>query len=65
MDFILALPKPEGYRSIVVMVDCYSKYATFIDVLTDCKADEAAYLFIKHIVKLWVVPKSIVSNRDP
>ena len=65
MDFILALPKSEGCGRIMVVVDRYSKYATFIATPTDCKADEAADLFIKHIIKLWRVPKSIVSDRDP
>ncbi|KAH9657888.1 Endonuclease [Citrus sinensis] len=65
MDFISALPKSEGCGSIMVVVDRYSKYATFIAAPTDCKADEAARLFVKHIIKLWGVPKSIVSDRDP
>ncbi|KAK9181022.1 hypothetical protein WN944_024159 [Citrus x changshan-huyou] len=65
MDFISALPKSEGCGSIMVVVDRYSKYTTFIVAPTDCKADEAARLFVKHIVKLWGVPKSIVSDRDP
>ncbi|KAH9720957.1 Endonuclease [Citrus sinensis] len=65
MDFISALPKSEGCGSIMVVVDHYSKYATFIAARTDCKADEAARLFVKHIIKLWGVPKSIVSDRDP
>ncbi|KAH9752509.1 Endonuclease [Citrus sinensis] len=65
MDFITSLPKSEGYGSIMVVVDRYSKYATFIAAPINCKADEAARLFVKHIVKLWGVPKSIVSDRDP
>ena len=52
MDFISALPKSEGCRSIMVVVDRYSKYATFIAAPTDCKVDKATRLFIKHIVKL-------------
>ncbi|KAH9648298.1 Endonuclease [Citrus sinensis] len=65
MDFITSLPKSEGCGSIVVVVDRYSKYATFIAAPTNYKVVEAARLFIKHIVKLWGVPKSIVSDRDP
>ncbi|KAH9722467.1 Endonuclease [Citrus sinensis] len=65
MDFITSLPKSEGCGSIMVVVDRYNKYATFIAAPVDCKADEAARLFVKHIVKLWGVPKSIVSDRDP
>ena len=56
MGFITTLPKSEGCGSIMVVVDCYSKYTTFIAVLADC--------FVKHIVKIRGVPKSIVSNRD-
>ena len=56
MDFITSLPKSEWCGSIMVVVDRYSKYATFIAVPTDC--------FVKHIVKRWGVPKSIVSDRD-
>ena len=59
------MPKSEGCGSIMVVVDRYSKYATFIATPADCKADEAARLFVKHIVKLWGVLKSIVSDRDP
>ncbi|KAH9657886.1 Endonuclease [Citrus sinensis] len=65
MDFITSLPKSEGCGSIMVVVDRYSKYATFIAAPVDCKADEAARLFVKHIVKFWGVPKSIVNDRDP
>ena len=65
MDFIVALPKSEGYGSIMVVVDRFSKYATFIPAPADCKVDEAARLFLKHVVKLWGVPRSIISDRDP
>ena len=65
MNFITSLPKSKGCGSIMVIVDYYSKYVTFIAAPVDCKVDEAARLFIKHIVKIWGVPKSIVSNRDP
>ncbi|KAH9727410.1 Endonuclease [Citrus sinensis] len=65
IDFITSLPKSEGCDSIMVIVNCYSKYATFIATPADCKVNEAARLFFKHIVKLWGVPKSIVSDRDP
>ena len=65
MDFIVALPKSEGFGSIMVVVDRFSKYATFIPAPADCKVDEAARLFFKNVVKLWGVPRSIISDRDP
>ena len=65
MDFIVTLPKSEGFGSIMVILDRFSKYATFIPAPTDCTAEEAARLFLRNVVKLWRVPESIVSDRDP
>ncbi|KAJ0028741.1 hypothetical protein Pint_36575 [Pistacia integerrima] len=36
MDFITCLPKVEGSGSIIVVMDRFSKYATFIPASTDC-----------------------------
>ncbi|RVW33091.1 Transposon Tf2-2 polyprotein [Vitis vinifera] len=52
MDFIIRLPKSEDRGSIIVVVDKFSKYATFIAAPTDCTAEEMARLFIKHLFKL-------------
>ena len=65
MDFISALPKSDGCGSIMVVVDRFSKYGTFIPALRDCTAEQAAKLFFKHVVKYWGLPRSIVSDRDP
>nr|CAD1840699.1 unnamed protein product [Ananas comosus var. bracteatus] len=46
-------------------VDRFFKYGTFIAAPADCTAEEAARLFVSHIVKLWGIPTSIVSDRDP
>ncbi|CAL2247615.1 unnamed protein product [Prunus armeniaca] len=64
MDFIVSLPKSEGCGSILVVVDRFTKYATFIPAPADCNAEEAARLFMKHVVKYWGIPKSIISDRD-
>ncbi|KAI5678652.1 hypothetical protein M9H77_09602 [Catharanthus roseus] len=65
IDFITSLPKSEGFGSIIVVVDRFSKYATFIPAPTDCTAEKTARLFLKNVVKLWGVPSNIVSDRDP
>ncbi|RVX07789.1 Transposon Ty3-I Gag-Pol polyprotein [Vitis vinifera] len=65
MDFIIGLPKLEDSGSIIVVVDRFSKYATFISASTDCTAEETARLFLKHVVKYWGLPKFIISDRDP
>ncbi|CAL8167714.1 unnamed protein product [Prunus armeniaca] len=64
MDFIVSLPKSEGCGSILVVVDRFIKYATFIPTLADFNVEEAARLFLKHVVKYWEIPKSIISDRD-
>lgn len=65
LDFISALPKSEGFGSIMVVVDRFSKYGTFIPCAKDCTAEEAAQAFFKQVVKHWGLPQNIVSDRDP
>jgi len=64
MDFIVGLPTSEGYNWLLVVVDCYSKHATFIATPKECSVEQAARLFFKHVVKYWGLPWSIVSDRD-
>ena len=64
MDFIVGLPASEGCQWIFVVVDRYSKYATFIPAPKECSAEQAANLFFKNIIKYWGLPRSIVSDRD-
>lgn len=53
------------FGGIMVVVDHFSKYVTFIPNALDCKVDETARIFFKNMVKLWSIPKSITSSRDP
>ncbi|KAK8716654.1 hypothetical protein V6N13_043959 [Hibiscus sabdariffa] len=64
MDFIVGLPLTDGLSSIMVVVDRFSKYATFIPTAKVCPAEEAARLFLKHVVKYWGVPRTIISDQD-
>ncbi|PKI57042.1 hypothetical protein CRG98_022546 [Punica granatum] len=65
MDFIVNLPKLKGCQTLMVVVDRFSKYATFISAKKECPAEKAAQLFMKHVVKYWGVPTTIMSDRDP
>ncbi|KAL2223773.1 UNVERIFIED_CONTAM: Transposon Tf2-11 polyprotein [Sesamum indicum] len=64
MDYISGLPKVGNLGSIIVVVDHFSKYATFIAAPKHVTAEGTAHLFFKHIVKHWGLPKDIVSDRD-
>ncbi|KAL4379296.1 hypothetical protein GQ457_02G038830 [Hibiscus cannabinus] len=64
LDFIIGLPNTDNCFSIMVVVDRFSKYATFIPASKVCHAEEAARLFLKHVVKYWGIPKTIISDRD-
>lgn len=39
MDFIIGLPKLEGYTSIIVVMDKFSMYATFLATPTNYIAE--------------------------
>lgn len=51
MEFIMSLLKSEGFQTLMVVVDRFSKYVTFILAKKDCLVNETAQLFMKHVVK--------------
>lgn len=36
----------------------------FLPTHMECKAEEVAELFLRNVVKLWGISRSIISNRD-
>nr|GEW16886.1 hypothetical protein [Tanacetum cinerariifolium] len=64
MDFIDGLPKSSGYSVILVVVDRLSKSAHFVSLKHPYTAASVATIFIREIVRLHGVPKSIISDRD-
>ncbi|KAK3008977.1 hypothetical protein RJ639_015387 [Escallonia herrerae] len=64
LDFITSLPKVEDLGTILVVVDRFSKYVSFIATPKYCSAEDTAQLFFKYVVKYWGVPQDIVSDRD-
>jgi hypothetical protein len=63
MDFIMGLPRTShGYNSIWVIVDCLTKSAHFIPIVTTYKVGQYAELYISHIVRYHDIPKTIISD---
>ena len=64
MDFIVGLPRSKaGHDSIWVIVDRLTKVAHFIPVHTYYRGDKYADLYIKHVLRLHGVPRTIISDR--
>ena len=66
MDFVVGLPLiGRKHDSVGVVVDRLTKSAHFLLIRTDYSLDKLAELYIKEIVRLHVIPVSIISDRDP
>jgi hypothetical protein len=65
MDFLGGFPIFEGCQQMMVIVEIFSKYAIYIAEPSTCLAGLAAKLFFTHMVKIFGLPKDIVSDRDP
>lgn len=64
MDFIIRLPRVNGFGNIMVVFDRFTKYGVFNAMPANFDARDAAQLFFKDVVKYWGIPCSIISDRD-
>lgn len=64
MDFLEGLSNSQGYNSVMVVVDCLSKYAHFLSLQHLYTALTVAKAFVDYVMKLHGMPHSIVSDRD-
>ena len=65
MDFIVGLPKSQGFTAVMVVVDRLSKYAHFGALKLRFNAARVARLFVDTVVKLHGFPMKLLSDRDP
>ena len=59
MDFISEFSKVEGFGSVLVVVERFSKYAVFIPASSGCPAEEATRIFFSSVVKHIGMPEDI------
>ena len=65
VNLIMELPQSHGYDSILVAVDCLSKWDHFIATTSDIPLLGVAWLFRDSIWKLHGLPKEVISDRGP
>jgi len=64
-DFITKLPLAQGYDSILVVVDWFTKMAHFVPTTEKTTAEGLARLFRDNVWWLHGLPESIISDRGP
>jgi len=64
-DFITKLPLVQGYDSILVVVDQFTKMAHFVPTTEKTTAEGLARLFRDNMWQLHRLPESIISDRGP
>jgi len=64
-DFITKLSLVQGYNSILVVVDRFTKMGHFIPTTEKTNTEGLAHLFRDNVWKLHRLPDSIISDRGP
>ena len=64
-DFIVGLPKSEGYDSIFVCCDRFTKMVRFIPCHETITAEQTAKLFQQHVFSKFGVPQQLITDRGP
>lgn len=64
MDFVEGLPSSGSFTTVLVVVDKFSKFSHFIPVKHPIFVQQLSAMFTENIIKLYGLPKSIVSDRD-
>ena len=64
-DFIVKLPKAQGYNAILVTVCRGTKQAHFIPTVEETSARGTAVLYRDNVWKLHGLPEEIITDKDP
>ena len=64
-DLITGLPKSEGFDSVAVVVDRFTKQVHLSATNATLSAEGLADLYIRDVFKLHRLPKQVISDRGP
>ncbi len=65
MDFVIGLPKTMNRNDAIwVIVDILTKSSHFLAIKTTISLEQFAQLYVKEVVRLHEISKSIISYRD-
>ena len=62
-DMIIGYPDDKGNNTILVIIDSFSKYSTFIACSKSINAKGVAELFLEHWWKWFGFPKKVISDH--
>ena len=65
MDFIGPFPEVDGYNYLWVVICRMTAMVHLIPINTKTTASELSWIYMREIVRLHGLPKSVVSDRDP
>ena len=65
MDFIVKLPVSDGYDSILMITDQFTKAIVTIPCVEKINAAQTADLLIKRVFCIYGIPDKIISDRGP
>lgn len=64
IDFVVELPSDEGYKTVMTVVDRFSRMCCFVP-LKNTDAESVAKAFFKEVVANHGLPRVLISDRDP
>ena len=65
MDFVTGLPDHLWGDAIWVVVDQLTKSAHFLSIRVGYSMEKLAQIFLLEILRIYGVPETIISDRDP
>src|SRR3954464_2516608 len=65
VDIIGELPESQGFNTIFIVIDCFSKQIHMIPINPSLMAEGYTWIFRDHIFKLHGMPEKVISNQGP